>query len=161
LAARRAAQAASEQPGAATAGAAAAPAEAGRGRSLGDRVRALFMTTSVIVIAAALVPIGWKAFGPDGGTPSAPVAGSSAPPALAAAGSTTEKPAGRGGSQLAELVPPTDLTAAARVLSHAPPTARALLEKHMPKLKDDAALLAPPTPSAPATVPAAPPPVAA
>lgn len=163
LAARRAAQAASEQQGPAMPAPGLGDPEGSRGRKLTDRVKALFMTTSVIVIALALVPIGLRSFGPDSGRPveiaaPAPKAEDTTASVAAAAGATTPAAAiGRGDAKLADLVPPADLAAAARALAAASPTAKALIERHLPKIKDETSLLAPPTPSAPDTVPAVPP----
>lgn len=175
LAARRAAQAASEQPGPQPAAAAGDAADDSRGRRLTDRVKALFMTTSVVVIALALVPIGLKSFGPWGdGAP--PIAVVETPEPTAGASVADKAAPGFAGAQITELVPPSDLAAAARKLSNASPAAKALIEKHLPKLKDETSLLAsappaapapppspaarpsaPPVVAAPATVPAAPP----
>ncbi|NVO17602.1 MAG: hypothetical protein HXX10_26540, partial [Rhodoplanes sp.] len=158
LAARRAAQAASEQQGPAMPAPGLGDPEGSRGRKLTDRVKALFMTTSVIVIALALVPIGLRSFGPDGGRPveiAAPAP--KADDTTASVATVPADTAGRSNAKLADLVPPTDLAAAARALAAASPTAKALIERHLPKIKDETSLLAPPTPSAPATVPAAPP----
>ncbi|MDC7784887.1 localization factor PodJL [Rhodoplanes tepidamans] len=167
LAARRAAQAASEQPGPQAAAGAGDAADGSRGRRLTDRVKALFMTTSVIVIALALVPIGLKSFGPWGGDGAAPIAVVETPEPTAGASVADKAAPGHAGAQLTELVPPSDLAAAARKLSNASPTAKALIEKHLPKLKDETSLLAPPAPAAtppapsPAARPSAPPVVAA
>lgn len=155
LAARRAAQAASEQ-----ASPSPATAETGSGagagiRRLSDRIKALFVTSSVLVIALALVPIGLRSLDPGADRPAEVItaAPSSVPPSSAPVAAAPDAKS-RAGTTVADLVPPSDLAAAARALSAASPTAKALIDRHLPKLKDETSLLAPPA----AQPPAAPPP---
>ncbi|EJW12310.1 hypothetical protein A33M_2220 [Rhodovulum sp. PH10] len=131
MAARRAAQAASEQQAQAQAAAGIAPDGNARSRKLSDRVKSLFVTTSVIVIGLALLPIGVATLSGSGGGSSVQVAGNRAPqpqaPATVPAATASADPAA---ASAPALVPPSDLAAIERKIASASPSAKALLERH-------------------------------